>query len=81
MTADLIYPLLKKDITRSYTSGDLDNSHDQMKLSLGALDRLYNHDRFQSIETFEQDKHDLLEEIQDSVDDEIGRKVFTDLLE
>lgn len=46
MGIDFLYRSLEKCIIRSYTSGDFDNSVDQLGMSLNALNRLYNKDRF-----------------------------------
>jgi len=76
MTTDLIYETLKKNIIKSYTSGDLDNSVDQMSMSLNALDRLYDAKRFQDLRYIKNEKKKLLIEIQEIVDQEVFRSMY-----
>jgi len=77
MTMDsTTYQMLRKNIVKSYVSGDFDNSCNQLDLSLEALDKLYTNERFQSLETFEKDKLKLLGEIQELVDRQIFREMY-----
>ena len=76
MMASTTHQMLRKNIIKSYVSGDFDNSHNQLDLSLEALNRLYTNDRFQSIATFKEDKLKLLTEIQEAVDREVFRKMY-----
>jgi len=70
------YQMLRRDIVKSYVSGDFDNSHNQLDMSLEALDKLYANERFQSLETFEKDKLKLLTEIQEIVDQRVFREMY-----
>ena len=70
------YHTLRIDIIKSYASGDLDNSYNQVDMSLEALNKLYTNGRFQSLETFEADKLKLLTEIQEIVDQRIFREMY-----
>ena len=76
MTTNLIYEELKKNIIKSYTSGDLDNSVDQISMSLDALDRLYDAKRFQDLRYIKNEKKKLLIEIQEIVDQEVFRSMY-----
>jgi len=76
MIASTTYYRLRIDIIESCASGDLDNSYNQVDMSLEALDKLYTDDRFQSLETFEADKLKLLTEIQEVVDQRIFREMY-----
>ena len=79
MIASTTYQILRRDIIKSYVSGDLDNSHNQLDMSLEALNRLYDNDRFQGLETFEKDKLKLLTEIQEIVDQRVFREMYGEL--
>ena len=76
MTTNLIYEELKKNIIKSYTSGDLDNSVDQISMSLDALDRLYDAKRFQDLRYIKNEKEKLLIEIQEIVDQQVFRSMY-----
>ena len=77
MTMDsTTYQMLRRDIVKSYVSGDFDNSCNQLDMSLEALDKLYTNDRFQGLETFEKDKLKLLAEIQEIVDQRVFREMY-----
>ena len=76
MTTNLIYEELKKNIIKSYTSGDLDNSVDQISMSLDALDRLYDAKRFQDLRYIKNEKEKLLIEIQEIVDQGVFRSMY-----
>ena len=76
MTTNLIYEELKKNIIESYTSGDLDNSVDQISMSLDALDRLYDAKRFQDLRYIKNEKEKLLIEIQEIVDQQVFRSMY-----
>ena len=76
MTTNLIYEELKKNIIKSYTSGDLDNSVDQISMSLNALDQLYDAKRFQDLRYIKNEKKKLLIEIQEIVDQEVFRSMY-----
>jgi len=79
MMASTTYQRLRKDIIKSYVSGDLDNSYNQLDLSLEVLDQLYTNDRFQSLETFEEDKLKLLAEIQEIADRQLFKEMYGEL--
>ena len=76
MATNLIYETLKKDIIESYTSGDLDNSVDQMNMSLDALDKLYDAEKFQDLRYIKTEKEKLLTEIQEVVDQYVFRSMY-----
>ena len=71
MATDLIYETLKKDIIRSYVSGDLDNSVDQINMSLSALDRLYDATKFLDLRYIKTEKVRLLTKIQEAVNQQV----------
>jgi len=79
MMASTTYQRLRKDIIKSYVSGDLDNTYNQLDLSLEVLDQLYTNDRFQSLETFEEDKLKLLAEIQEIADRQLFKEMYGEL--
>ena len=76
MTTDLIYETLKKNIIKSYISGDLDNSVDQINMSLNALNRLYDAKRFQDLRHIKKEKTELLAKIQEIVDQQVFRSMY-----
>ena len=77
MQTDLLYRILERDITKSYASGDFDNSMGQMDMSLSALNRLYASKKFEN-GISGQERIDFLGEIQGIVDREVFRLMYGD---
>jgi len=75
MQTDLLYRILERDITKSYASGDLDDSLGQMDMSLSILNRLYTKDTFKN-GNFVKDRVNFLGKIQDIVDRQIFKMMY-----
>ena len=78
MSIDFLYKSLESCIIKSYTSGDFDNSVNQLGMSLNALNRLYTKDRFNG-QDLNREKLKLLAEIQEVVDQRVFREMYGEL--
>jgi hypothetical protein len=77
---DLNYENLKARIIKSYSSGEMDNTMNQMGESLRVLDKLYTPERFRD-GRIEGAKVRLLTEIQTEVDRKMGVHIYSDMWE
>ena len=75
MQADLLYKILERDIIKSYTSGDFDDSLGQMDMSLSVLNRLYTKDTFKNGD-FVKNRVNFLGKIQDIVDRQVFKMMY-----